>query len=210
MLKSSGFKVIATALSKQSVPVDQVDWSRPTAVIFGNEKEGAPPPYACAAHWSLYVGAYHISAAQPGFCSNCPTVAVGDFGLVQPIVDAPVSKGGKLPPSAFHRVMYPVFVTLFRAPVTNLDAHGRATTRFMLVVWPQWTRPDNIWLARASRSFRHPSSFGPSRCLLGIALSRVIYHVACRCGLNIRLRTARFREDSVNVQISGIEKRERL
>ncbi|KAK9818965.1 hypothetical protein WJX74_008645 [Apatococcus lobatus] len=40
MLKSSGFKVVATALSQDSIPISEVDWTQPTAVIFGNEKDG--------------------------------------------------------------------------------------------------------------------------------------------------------------------------
>lgn len=40
MLKSSGFRVVATALSQASVPISDVDWTQPTAVIFGNEKDG--------------------------------------------------------------------------------------------------------------------------------------------------------------------------
>ena len=43
MLKSSGFRVVATALSQDSIPVGDVDWTQPTAVIFGNEKEGGQP-----------------------------------------------------------------------------------------------------------------------------------------------------------------------
>ena len=43
MLKSSGFKVVATALSQASIPISDVDWTQPTAVIFGNEQDGEQP-----------------------------------------------------------------------------------------------------------------------------------------------------------------------
>jgi tRNA (guanosine-2'-O-)-methyltransferase len=39
-LKKEGFQVAATCLAEEAVPYDQVDYARPTAVIFGNESDG--------------------------------------------------------------------------------------------------------------------------------------------------------------------------
>lgn len=39
-LKEKGYKVVATALHSNSIPVEQWDWNQKTAVIFGNEHEG--------------------------------------------------------------------------------------------------------------------------------------------------------------------------
>ena len=41
--RSQGYRVGATALTAQAVPLDQVDFGQPTALIFGNEKEGCSP-----------------------------------------------------------------------------------------------------------------------------------------------------------------------
>ena len=39
-LKDGGFQVAATCLSEDAVPYDAVDYTKPTAIIFGNESEG--------------------------------------------------------------------------------------------------------------------------------------------------------------------------
>ncbi|HNL38811.1 MAG: 23S rRNA (guanosine(2251)-2'-O)-methyltransferase RlmB [Saprospiraceae bacterium] len=42
-LKASGFQVVATALTERSVPLMEVDFSAPTAVILGSEDQGVHP-----------------------------------------------------------------------------------------------------------------------------------------------------------------------
>jgi tRNA (guanosine-2'-O-)-methyltransferase len=39
-LKKEGFQVAATCLAEEAVPYDRLDYTRPTAVIFGNESDG--------------------------------------------------------------------------------------------------------------------------------------------------------------------------
>jgi tRNA (guanosine-2'-O-)-methyltransferase len=39
-LKEAGFRVAATHLGPGSIPFDRMDFSGPTAIVFGNEKEG--------------------------------------------------------------------------------------------------------------------------------------------------------------------------
>jgi len=39
-LKSEGFRIAATHLGEDAVPYTQVDFTKPTAVVFGGEKEG--------------------------------------------------------------------------------------------------------------------------------------------------------------------------
>jgi tRNA (guanosine-2'-O-)-methyltransferase len=39
-LKSRGYKIVATHLDSTAVPISEVDFSQPTALILGNEKEG--------------------------------------------------------------------------------------------------------------------------------------------------------------------------
>ena len=41
--RSQGYQIAATALSPTSRPIAKVDFSLPTALIFGNEKEGCSP-----------------------------------------------------------------------------------------------------------------------------------------------------------------------
>jgi tRNA (guanosine-2'-O-)-methyltransferase len=40
-LKNQGKKIVVTALDKRAVPFSKIDWQQPTALIIGNEKEGA-------------------------------------------------------------------------------------------------------------------------------------------------------------------------
>ena len=42
-LKNEGYAIAATYLGRKSVPYTEVDWTRPTAVLFGNEAEGISP-----------------------------------------------------------------------------------------------------------------------------------------------------------------------
>ena len=39
-LKSEGCRIVATHLSEESIPIDDVDFTVPTAVVFGNERDG--------------------------------------------------------------------------------------------------------------------------------------------------------------------------
>ena len=39
-LKAAGFQIAATDLSEKAIPYTSLDYTRPTAVVFGNEKEG--------------------------------------------------------------------------------------------------------------------------------------------------------------------------
>lgn len=40
LLKEKGYRIVATHLQKESVPFTSVDYTQPTALIFGNESEG--------------------------------------------------------------------------------------------------------------------------------------------------------------------------
>jgi len=42
-LKAEGFRIAATDLGAGAVPYDGLDYTRPTAIVFGNEKEGLSP-----------------------------------------------------------------------------------------------------------------------------------------------------------------------
>jgi tRNA (guanosine-2'-O-)-methyltransferase len=41
-LKSRGYKIYATHL-EAAVPIGEIDWSEPSAIVFGNEKDGVSP-----------------------------------------------------------------------------------------------------------------------------------------------------------------------
>ena len=40
--KAAGFRVVATHMDSASVGIHDVDWSQPTAIILGNERDGEP------------------------------------------------------------------------------------------------------------------------------------------------------------------------
>lgn len=39
-LRESGYRIVVTHLDERSVPIDTVDFSKPTAIVFGNERDG--------------------------------------------------------------------------------------------------------------------------------------------------------------------------
>lgn len=41
--KRLGYQIVATHLSDSAVDISQIDWTRPTAFVMGNEEKGAPP-----------------------------------------------------------------------------------------------------------------------------------------------------------------------
>ena len=41
-VKAAGFRVVATHMDAAAVPIHDVDWTQPTAVILGNERDGGP------------------------------------------------------------------------------------------------------------------------------------------------------------------------
>lgn len=39
-LKRQGFQIVATHLDSRAMPISEIDFARPTAIVFGNEKDG--------------------------------------------------------------------------------------------------------------------------------------------------------------------------
>ncbi len=71
-LKSKGYKIYATAL-ENSVPLTEVDWSEPSAIVLGNEKEGISSEMRNASDECVllpmqgFVQSYNISVAAALF-----------------------------------------------------------------------------------------------------------------------------------------------
>jgi tRNA G18 (ribose-2'-O)-methylase SpoU len=42
-LRACGYRILVTQLTPNSVPIQQIDWTQPTAFILGNEVDGDPP-----------------------------------------------------------------------------------------------------------------------------------------------------------------------
>lgn len=42
-LHACGYRILVTQLTSDSVPIQQVDWTQPTAFILGNEVDGDSP-----------------------------------------------------------------------------------------------------------------------------------------------------------------------
>ena len=47
-LKARGYRIVATHLSPDAVPISQIDFTHPTALILGNEKVGVSPDFLAA------------------------------------------------------------------------------------------------------------------------------------------------------------------
>jgi len=67
--KLNGFQLVVTCLDEQAVTPDEIDWSIPTAVVFGNELEGASKEaiemadVKCMIPINGFVESYNISVA---------------------------------------------------------------------------------------------------------------------------------------------------
>lgn len=68
-LKARGFTLVATHLDDTSVPIDTIDFTRPTALIFGNEQDGvssemlALADHRCIIPMAGFVESFNISVA---------------------------------------------------------------------------------------------------------------------------------------------------
>lgn len=69
-VKSLGYQVLATHLSEDAISISEVDWTKPTAIIMGNEKQGVSPEALAAADARIiipmdgFVDSYNISVAS--------------------------------------------------------------------------------------------------------------------------------------------------
>lgn len=68
-LKQQGLQIVATHLSSNSVPIAEINFSKPTALVLGNEKEGISPEMQSLADHSVvipmkgFVQSFNISVA---------------------------------------------------------------------------------------------------------------------------------------------------
>ncbi|MCE3010739.1 MAG: RNA methyltransferase [Proteobacteria bacterium] len=73
-LKEQGFKIAVTYLDASSVPLSEVDFAKPTALVLGNEKDGVSPEMVAAADYKVvipmtgFVQSYNISVAAALGC----------------------------------------------------------------------------------------------------------------------------------------------
>jgi len=71
LLKEKGFKIAATHLSNESIPYQAVDYTEPTAIIFGNESKGVSSE-------ALYLADYIIKIPMIGMVQSLNlSVSVG-------------------------------------------------------------------------------------------------------------------------------------
>ena len=68
-LKARGYRVLATSFEAGAMAIDEVDFSQPTALIFGNEKDGVAPSTRALADGAVvapmhgFVQSFNISVA---------------------------------------------------------------------------------------------------------------------------------------------------
>jgi tRNA (guanosine-2'-O-)-methyltransferase len=62
-LKAQGYRILATHLDENAVPIDSFDFDRPTALVFGNERDGVSREIRDAADASVIV-------PMPGFTQS--------------------------------------------------------------------------------------------------------------------------------------------
>lgn len=57
-LKKQGFQIAATHLSPKSIPISEIDFTKPTALVLGNEKEGISAEMQALADYSVIIPMY--------------------------------------------------------------------------------------------------------------------------------------------------------
>lgn len=68
-LKKRGYQILATHLDARAKPIEEMDFSRPTAIVFGNEKDGISPEMIEEADQTIiipmngFVQSFNISVA---------------------------------------------------------------------------------------------------------------------------------------------------
>jgi tRNA (guanosine-2'-O-)-methyltransferase len=68
-LNQHSIQIISTALSPKAIPIEEVDFTKPTALVFGNEKEGVSEEFLQASHAHViipmegFVQSFNISVA---------------------------------------------------------------------------------------------------------------------------------------------------
>jgi len=93
-LKSEGYKVYATHLSKEARKFEDLDFSKKTAVIFGNEKDGVSEEALSMADGNVllpmtgFTQSFNISVAgalscQQAYLQKPPTVSSEEAGLLR-------------------------------------------------------------------------------------------------------------------------------
>lgn len=77
-LRAHNYKIVVTHLDDTAVPIQDIDFTQPTALVFGNEKDGASPAMLeqadqrCIIPIHGFVESYNISvAAALGFYHAC-------------------------------------------------------------------------------------------------------------------------------------------
>ncbi len=73
-LKSQGFQICVTALASDSVPISEVDFSKPTALVLGNEKQGVSAEMLAAADKKIII-------PMPGFVQSFNISVAGALSL---------------------------------------------------------------------------------------------------------------------------------
>ena len=68
-LKRQGYQIVATHLDERAKPISEIDFTKPTAIVFGNEKDGITPEMIAEADHTMiipmqgFVQSFNISVA---------------------------------------------------------------------------------------------------------------------------------------------------
>lgn len=93
-LKTEGYTLVVTALTDQAVPLDQVDFTRKTAIVFGNEAQGCSEAMleqadqTCILPSPGFVQSYNISVAAAMSLYAAFASRVRSFGANGNLTDA--------------------------------------------------------------------------------------------------------------------------
>lgn len=86
-LRETGYRIVVTHLDERSIPIGAVDFSKPTAVVFGNERDGASE--------AMLEGAdEHVIIPMPGFTQSFNISVAAAVTLYHAVLDRQARLGG--------------------------------------------------------------------------------------------------------------------
>lgn len=86
-IKADGYQLVVTALTDKAIPISQVDFSKPTALVLGNEKSGASEDIIQAADHCVII-------PMPGFVQSFNISVAGALSLYHIYQDRVLRRGG--------------------------------------------------------------------------------------------------------------------
>lgn len=117
-LKAQGYQIVATHLDETAVPIEAIDFTQPTAMVFGNEKRGISPKMIemsdirCIIPMSGFAQSFNISVAA----------AISLYHVRQDRITRQ-GRHGDLSPAHHTALLADFYIRALKNPMRMLAAH---------------------------------------------------------------------------------------